>query len=99
MAGKGEAGDSQPVVGTVAERHLAARLAAAEEDLSRRLRRESDRGERRLLVGAIAKGLARASAAAAPVVGLARLDFDGVGAALRDLGLVHGDSSVCLHRR
>jgi len=79
------------LVGTVAEWRLFAPLAAAEVNGRRFLGREGERGKRGFLVRAIAKGLVRTQAAAAPMVGLARLDVDGEGFLFRDLGFGHVD--------
>src|SRR5260370_34633712 len=70
---------SQAVVGTVAVRLAAGRLAAAEPDLFGRLGGERDRGQPGVLVRAVAKRLAGAAPAGAPEISLAGLDSDAVG--------------------
>ena len=72
----------------VAEGHLAAALARAEEYLAAGLRLELKRRERRALVGTVAERLRLRASASAPPVTLAGFHFNGKGRFLGDNGLL-----------
>src|SRR5437660_3393170 len=80
---------SERIMGSVAERLAARRLAAAQPDFFGLLGDEGHRGQAGVLVGAIAERLIAAAAASAPEVPLALFDGDVVGRFLRRDRCVH----------
>src|SRR5438105_13127337 len=77
---------SQALVGAVAERLAAGRLAAAQPDLLGRRGGERHGGEAGPLMRAVAEGLISAASARTPKIPLAGLDIDAVGLFLRGDG-------------